>query len=240
MNHFTKNEPFGVPSMSDAGKQPRAVIVGVGAEKGLGAALGRRFAAGGHHVLLAGRTRERIERVAAAIEMTGGRVTAVPTDATREADVVQLFDLSVADGGDLDVIVFNAGNNRQVGLLDLGAAEFEEFWRGGCFAGFLVARDAARRPATRPRGRGTVIFTGASASLRGRPGYAHFAAAKSGLRAIARSYVATATTISLQGTVDMTTITLSFQEDTGYGGTACYRSVEGQAVRQAKLARSSR
>jgi NAD(P)-dependent dehydrogenase (short-subunit alcohol dehydrogenase family) len=185
MNHFTKNEPFGVPSMSDAGKQPRAVIVGVGAEKGLGAALGRRFAAEGHHVLLAGRTRERIERVAAAIEMTGGRATAVPTDATREADVVQLFDLSVADGGDLDVIVFNAGNNRQVGLLDLGAAEFEEFWRVGCFAGFLVAREAARRLA--PRGRGTVIFTGASASLRGRPGYAHFAAAKSGLRAIAQS-----------------------------------------------------
>src|SRR3954452_8797840 len=185
MNYFTKNEPFGVPSMSDAGKQPRAVIVGVGAEKGLGAALGRRFAVEGHHVLLAGRTRERIERVAASIEMTGGRATAGPTDATREADVVQLFDLSVADGGDLGVSVFNAGNNRQVGLLDLGAAEFEEFWRVGCFAGFLVAREAARRLA--PRGRGTVIFTGASASLRGRPGYAHFAAAKSGLRAIAQS-----------------------------------------------------
>ena len=84
-----------------------------------------------------------------------------------------------------DLVVFNAGNNRRVDFKDLSAELFEDFWRVGCFAGFLVGREAARRLV--PLGRGTMIFTGASASLRGKPGYAQFAAAKAGLRMISQS-----------------------------------------------------
>jgi NAD(P)-dependent dehydrogenase (short-subunit alcohol dehydrogenase family) len=84
-----------------------------------------------------------------------------------------------------DVVIFNAGNNRRIDFKELSAEQFEEFWRIGCFGGFLVGREAARRLA--PLGRGTIIFTGASASSRGKPGFAHFAAAKAGLRMIARS-----------------------------------------------------
>jgi NAD(P)-dependent dehydrogenase (short-subunit alcohol dehydrogenase family) len=84
-----------------------------------------------------------------------------------------------------DLVVFNAGNNRRVDFREVDAALFEDMWRVGCFAGFLVGREAARR--LTPLGRGTVIFTGASGSLRGRAGFAQFAAAKAGLRMVAQS-----------------------------------------------------
>jgi NAD(P)-dependent dehydrogenase (short-subunit alcohol dehydrogenase family) len=84
-----------------------------------------------------------------------------------------------------DVVVSNAGNNAYLDFTQLTAAQFEDFWRVGCYSGFLVGREAARRLV--PLGRGTVIFTGASGSLRGKPGFAHFAAAKAGLRMISQS-----------------------------------------------------
>jgi NAD(P)-dependent dehydrogenase (short-subunit alcohol dehydrogenase family) len=167
---------------------PTAVVVGVGAERGLGAALCRRFAAEGYHVLVAGRTPEKIAAVVETIEKPGGSAEAVPVDTTREEDVVRLFDraMSPGDGREpADVVIFNAGNNQRIDFRDLSAAQFEQFWRVGCFGGFLVGREAARRLV--PLGRGTVIFTGASGSLRGKPGFAHFAAAKAGLRMIAQS-----------------------------------------------------
>ena len=168
--------------------KPTAVVVGVGAERGLGAALCRRFASAGHHVLVAGRTPEKIEQVARAIRSTGGSAEVVATDTTSEPDVVRLFDRAMAPSQGFapsDLVVYNAGNNRRLDFRELTAETFEEFWRIGCFGGFLVGREAARRLV--PLGRGSVIFTGASASLRGRPGFAHFAAAKAGLRAIAQS-----------------------------------------------------
>jgi len=167
---------------------PTAVVVGVGAERGLGAALCRRFAAEGCHLLVAGRTREKIERVVETIRQTRGSAESIVVDTTREDDVVRLFDRAMSPGEGREpssLIVFNAGNNQRIDFRELTAAQFEEFWRVGCFGGFLVGREAARRLA--PLGRGTIIFTGASASLRGRPGFAHFAAAKAGLRMIAQS-----------------------------------------------------
>jgi NAD(P)-dependent dehydrogenase (short-subunit alcohol dehydrogenase family) len=167
---------------------PIAVVVGVGAERGLGAALCRRFAAEGHHVLVAGRTPEKIERVAQSIRGAEGSAEAMAMDTTREEDVVRLFDRALSPGGGrdpADLVVFNAGNNQRIDFRELSAKRFEAFWRVGCFGGFLVGREAARRLG--PLGRGTIIFTGASASLRGRPGFAHFAAAKAGLRMIAQS-----------------------------------------------------
>jgi len=167
---------------------PTAVVCGVGAERGLGAALSRRFAAEGCHVLVAGRTPHKIERVVRSVVAVGGSAEAVPTDVTEEGDVVRLFDRAMAAGDSrlpADLVVYNAGNNRRIDFRELSALDFEKFWRVGCFGGFLVGREAARRLV--PLGRGTIIFTGASASLRGRPGFAHFAAAKAGLRAISQS-----------------------------------------------------
>ncbi|RDJ22212.1 SDR family NAD(P)-dependent oxidoreductase [Bosea caraganae] len=167
---------------------PTAVVVGVGAERGLGAALCRHFAREGYHVLVAGRTAEKIEAVARGLKDLGLSAKAVLTDATVEADVVRLFDEAMSPGfgrDPSDLVVFNAGNNRQLDFRELSAEQFEDFWRVGCFAGFLVGREAARRLV--PLGRGTLIFTGASASLRGKPGYAQFAAAKAGLRMISQS-----------------------------------------------------
>lgn len=165
-----------------------AIVVGVGAEQGLGAALCRRFAQENYHVFVAGRTPDKIAQVVATIEAAGGSAEAIVTDATNENDVVRLFDLAFSEKAGFsppDLVVFNAGNNRRFDFKDLSAELFEDFWRVGCFAGFLVGREAARRLV--PLGRGTMIFTGASASLRGKPGYAQFAAAKAGLRMISQS-----------------------------------------------------
>jgi NAD(P)-dependent dehydrogenase (short-subunit alcohol dehydrogenase family) len=165
-----------------------AVVIGVGAEIGLGAALCRRFASEGLHVLIAGRTPGKLEQVVTSIRAAGGSAEAVPMDATNEADVVKLFDRAMAPGGAreaAELVVYNAGGNQRVDFRELSAELFERFWRVGCFGGFLVGREAARRLV--PLGRGTMIFTGASASLRGKPGYAQFAAAKAGLRMVAQS-----------------------------------------------------
>lgn len=165
-----------------------ALVIGVGAERGLGAALCRRFAAGGYHVLAAGRTPEKLRHLQAQIEVTGGSAETMAADATKEADVARLFDRAMAPGegrAPADLVVFNAGNNAHIDFREVTAKQFEDFWRVGCFAGFLTGREAARR--LLPLGRGTVIFTGASASLRGRPGFAQFASAKAGLRMIAQS-----------------------------------------------------
>jgi NAD(P)-dependent dehydrogenase (short-subunit alcohol dehydrogenase family) len=167
---------------------PTAVVIGVGAEHGLGAALCRRFAAEAHHVLVAGRTASKIEQVARTIVSAGGRAEPIATDTTSEQDIVRLFDHAMSPRSDrtpADLVVYNAGNNRRIDFRETSAETFEDFWRVGCFGGFLVGREAARRLV--PLGRGTLIFTGASASLRGKPGFAHFAAAKAGLRAIAQS-----------------------------------------------------
>lgn len=167
---------------------PTAIVVGVGAKRGLGAALCRRFAREGYHVLVAGRTLAKIRKVADTIVSAGGRAAPVVMDATREEDVVRLFDRGMSPGRGLapaDLVVSNVGNNQPIDFRKLTVAQFEDFWRVGCFSGFLVGREAARRIV--PLGRGTIIFTGASASVRGKPGFAHFAAAKAGLRAIAQS-----------------------------------------------------
>ena len=170
-------------------KRSKAVVIGVGPVDGLGAGIARKFAAEWHHVLVAGRTTEKIERVAEVIRSEGGFATPVQTDSSVEADVTRLFDLAMqnnAEGAPADLVAFNAGNNQPIPLLELSPQTFESFWRTNCLGGFLVAREAAKRFA--PLGRGTVIFTGASGSLRGAPGYAHFAASKAGLRMVAQSF----------------------------------------------------
>lgn len=169
--------------MSDTTK---AIVVGVGPEAGLGGALCTRLARQGLHVFVAGRTPEKVEKLALSIRNAGGRATAVPGDTTNEHDVVALFDRAEKEGeGPLDLVIYNAGNAAMGELHDMDAGFFEQVWRVGCFGGFLVGREAVRRML--PRSRGTVIFTGATASLRGKPTTTAFAAAKAGLRSLAQS-----------------------------------------------------
>jgi len=167
---------------------PTAVVVGVGVERGVGGAVSKKFALEGYHVIVAGHTAAKIEQVVNSIQAKGGSAQAVVTDTTSEKDILALFDLAMAPGPGrepADLVVFNAGNNQVIDFCQLTANQFEDFWRVGCFGGFLVGREAARRLV--PLGRGTVIFTGASGSLRGKPGFAHFAAAKAGLRMLSQS-----------------------------------------------------
>jgi NAD(P)-dependent dehydrogenase (short-subunit alcohol dehydrogenase family) len=160
----------------------KAIIIGVGPLEGLGARLGQRFAAEGLHVILAGRTGASLEAAVAAIRDAGGDATSAVVDATREDDVCRLFDLA---GDDLDLAVYNAGNNTPGRIIDMEASYFESAWRVGCFGGFLFGREAVRRMV--PRGSGTLLFTGASASLRGRSGFGAFNAAKGALRNLAQA-----------------------------------------------------
>ena len=161
-----------------------AIVLGVGALKGLGASVARRAAAGGLHVVVAGRTAARLMEVVAAIEADGGVATAVEADATNEASVQALFEVAVALPGRLALAVYNAGVNMPGRLADMDASYFEACWRIGCYGGFLFGREAARRLLP---GGGTVIFTGASASLRGRAGFGAFNVAKGGLRMLAQA-----------------------------------------------------
>ncbi len=166
----------------------KAIVVGVGAEDGLGAALCRCYATNDRHVLVAGRSLEKVEKVAAVIRRDGGRATAYAVDATREEDVIRLFDIAMesdANSGPADLVTHNVGLNQKIDFPKMEVSAFEDFWRLNTFSGFLVGREAARRFA--PLGRGSVFFTGASGSLRGMPGFAHFSASKAGLRMISQS-----------------------------------------------------
>jgi NAD(P)-dependent dehydrogenase (short-subunit alcohol dehydrogenase family) len=160
-----------------------AVVIGVGAVAGLGAALAGRFARAGLHVFLAGRTQARLESVAKEIEAEGGRATPVVTDTTLTPEVVSLFDAVESAAGPPELVVYNAGNNRFRPLLEMDDEFFEGLWRLCCFGGFVAGREAARRMI--PHGGGTLIFTGATASVRARPPFTAFASAKAALRALA-------------------------------------------------------
>ncbi|MGZ9116221.1 MAG: SDR family NAD(P)-dependent oxidoreductase, partial [Methylocystis sp.] len=165
------------------GNRGVALVIGVGAESGLGAALARRFAREGLHVLVAGRTPERLRIVAEQIAATGGAVAIKVADATSEADVAALFDEADRDG-DLALVAYNVGSNVAAPTQDTVPELFERLWRQNALGGFIVGREAARRFSQ--RGQGTILFTGATASLRARPPFLAFAAAKAALRAVAQ------------------------------------------------------
>lgn len=162
----------------------KAVVIGVGPERGLGGTLCKRFAAEGLHVFVAGRTQKSLEALAQTIRSEGGEATPVVADATDEAAVVALFDRVMAAPGELELAVYNAGNNTPGRIVDMEAGYFEHAWRVGCFGGFLFGRETVKRML--PPG-GTLIFTGASASLRGRAGFGAFNAAKGALRNLAQA-----------------------------------------------------
>ena len=159
------------------------IVVGVG--PGLGAAVARRFAAAGYALALASRNPDRLGALVAEIEAAGGTAKAYRADATKEEDVVGLFEATERDLGPAGVAVFNASGRVRKPLIEIEADEFVDAWMRGCFGGFLVGREAARRML--PRKAGTILFTGATASVKAFPLSAGFAVAKYGLRALAES-----------------------------------------------------
>ena len=148
-----------------------------GAGTGVGRAVAQRFAAEGYSVVLAARNAEKLKALSLEIK----NAKPVAGDLTVEADVKRIFDAA----GPVDVVAFVAAARVQGPFAELKAEDFENVWRQSCFSGFLVGREAARRML--PRKSGTVIFTGASASTRGRPNFAAFTAAKGALRQMAQS-----------------------------------------------------
>jgi NAD(P)-dependent dehydrogenase (short-subunit alcohol dehydrogenase family) len=157
-----------------------AVVVGVGS--GLGAALVRAFARDGYTVVAAARSATALPAVNDG--KLGDGVVAIDCDATEQADIERVFEAAEAFGPP-EVAIFNAGAFVRGSVLETEPAEFERCWRVGCFAGFLVGRAAARRMVE--HGRGTILFTGATASLRGGAGFVNLASPKFGLRAVAQS-----------------------------------------------------
>jgi NAD(P)-dependent dehydrogenase (short-subunit alcohol dehydrogenase family) len=150
----------------------------------LGAALARRYAREGLTVAITSRSPEQLERIAHEIRAAGGTAHALPGDASSEADV-QALEARLAQLGALRAAVYNAAAGHRAPSLELSAQQFEESWRVSTLGGFLVGRAALRLQL--PHGRGSLIFTGATASLRGRPPFAAFASAKAGLRSLSQS-----------------------------------------------------
>ena len=166
-------------------RKPVCLVVGVG--DGLGSAIAKAFAAEGYPVCMTRRARNigALEKVAEEIRAAGGAAHAYGVDARLEEEMVALFETIERDVGPLEVVVFNIGANVRFGIRETTARVFTKVWEMACFAGFLAGREAAK--AMVPRGKGTILFTGATASVRGREGFSAFAAAKHGLRAVAQS-----------------------------------------------------
>ena len=168
-----------------ASKPAVAWIAGVGSSAGLGAAVARRFAKAGLHAVITGRSAERLERVAAELRESGASATALPGDVSSEADVAAIS-ARVATIGRLQVAVFNAASADRAPSLELSVAQFESAWRISTLGGFIFGREALR--GLLASGGGSLLFTGATASLRGRPPFGAFAAAKAGLCSLSQTF----------------------------------------------------
>jgi NAD(P)-dependent dehydrogenase (short-subunit alcohol dehydrogenase family) len=161
-----------------------ATVAVIGAGDFIGAAIAKRFAAEGFVIFAGRRNADKLAPLVTDIEASGGSIVARALDARKEDDVIAF--LREADAhAPLEVCIFNVGGNVNFPLLDTTERVFRKVWELACYAGFLTGREAARLML--PRGRGCIFFTGATASVRGGIGYAAFAGAKSGLRAVAQS-----------------------------------------------------
>ncbi len=160
-----------------------AVVLGVGPKNGLGAALCRRMSQEGLHVLVSGRTESSLSVVVEEVQSLGGDASFYVADATSEQDIERLFE-EARSLGTISVSIYNAGNNFPGTIIDMDADYFESTWRVCCFGGFLFGREAVR---SMQASGGTLIFTGASASLRGRANFGAFNSAKGALRNLAQA-----------------------------------------------------
>ena len=165
----------------------RGICLVVGAGDGLGASLARAFARDGLAVCVTRRPRhlDAIDRLAETIRAEGGEAYAFGLDARVEDDVVALIERIEREIGAIEVLVFNIGANARFPVVETTTRVYSKVWEMAALAGFLTSREVAR--AMSERGEGTILFTGATASLRGGAGYSAFAGAKHALRALAQS-----------------------------------------------------
>ena len=164
--------------------EKKAILV-VGAGDATGGAIARRFAREGYIACVTRRQADKLAPLVAQIEADGGKARAFGSDARKEDEVIELFAQIEKEIAPIEVAVFNIGANVRFPIAETTARVYYKVWEMGCFGGFLVGREAAR--VMLPRARGSIFFTGATASLRGGNGYAAFAGAKHGLRALAQS-----------------------------------------------------
>jgi len=169
--------------MSSVTKKGVALVIGAG--DSTGGAIAKRFAREGYTACVTRRSADKLEPLLAEIREAGGEAYGFGSDARKEEDVLALMQKIEAEIGPIEVFVFNIGANVWSGILEETARKYQKIWEMGCFSGFLTAREAARHMVT--RGRGTIIFTGATAAIRGAANFAAFSGSKHALRALAQS-----------------------------------------------------
>jgi len=161
------------------------VALVIGAGDAIGSAIARKFAHRGFTVCAARRNGDKLAPLVEELTTAGHSAHAFTFDARKEEATERLFEEIERDIGEIEVMVFNIGANVPMGILETDSRKFYKIWEMACFAGFLSGREAARYMTQRQRG--TILFTGATASIRGAAGFAAFASAKHGLRALAQS-----------------------------------------------------
>ena len=163
----------------------KRVALNIGAGDSTGAAIARRFAREGYVACLTRRSADKLQPLVDSILAEGGRAHGFASDARKEDQVAELVETIERDIGPIEVMVFNIGANVPCSILEETARKYFKIWEMACFAGFLTSQAVAKRMVV--RGRGTILFTGATAGLRGSAGFAAFAGAKHGIRALAQS-----------------------------------------------------
>ncbi|MBD9413292.1 SDR family oxidoreductase [Pseudomonas sp. PDM16] len=169
--------------MSD--NNDKKVVLVIGAGDATGGAIAKRFAREGYVACVTRRSAEKLQPLVDSIRAEGGEAHGFASDARKEEEVAELVEQIERDIGPIEAFVFNIGANVPCSILDETARKYFKIWEMACFAAFLSAQAVARRMVT--RGRGTILFTGATAGLRGASHFAAFAGAKHGVRALAQS-----------------------------------------------------
>ncbi|MEJ5061741.1 MULTISPECIES: SDR family oxidoreductase [unclassified Pseudomonas] len=163
----------------------KKVVLVVGAGDATGGAIAKRFAQEGFVACVTRRSADKLQPLVDAIKATGGEAHGFACDARKEEDVIALVEQIESEIGPIEAFVFNIGANVPCSILEETARKYFKIWEMACFSGFLNAREVAKRMAKRQRG--TILFTGATAGMRGAAGFAAFAGAKHGVRALAQS-----------------------------------------------------
>ena len=162
----------------------KAILV-IGAGDATGGAIARRFAREVYIACVTRRSEEKLQPLVNEIRNSGGEAYGFGSDARKEDEMIALVEKIERDIAPIEVAVFNIGANVRFSITNTTARVYQKVWEMACFSGFLMGRETAK--VMLPRGRGTIIFTGATASLRGREGFSAFAGAKHALRALAQS-----------------------------------------------------
>jgi len=176
--------PLRTTCTNENSDSPKAVII-MGAGDATGSAIAKRFAREGFTACVSRRNIDKLEPLVKNIENSGGKARAFATDARKEDQVQEMFKTVEDEIGPVEVCVFNVGGNVRFPLEETTSRVYYKVWEMACFSGFLTGKEAVKY--MKPRGRGTIIFTGATASTRGASGFSAFSGAKFGLRSLAQS-----------------------------------------------------